>query len=564
MSVPEPARDPAIITSWRSLWSYRALFAIVLLAIPLRIWWMVAKTPVISLDGSEYVRMAENLAAGHGLVGNFEGPETMYTPLSSLLIAAFHLLLRNSELAGQLVSLISGTALIFPVFLIALRMYGTRVAHISATLIALHPVLIALAGSIYNENVYLPLLLTAVYFGMEALEHRRSLDFVLLGLFLGLAYLTRPEAFAYPAFFAFATWCGVLVADIPWRRALLGSALILASFAIVAAPYVAFLYKHTGHLRLEGKWNINYTIANRLRQGMNDDQAAYGLDSSGNIAGPLLDPFRFAVYTPYPHRLKDKLATLWAMTLYNRHEIGHLLLDHSLGSPVVLLAAVLGFFRRFWTRRRLFHESIMICMVLSVLFLMVTASHLEIRYIFPMLAIGIPWVAKGVDELGDWTRGTTSSLKWNALPSPALAGTASQVTLFLLVILLAFHSTKSEWLFKIEQKENIDLKQAGLWLGDHGATNKRVSCWATVTTYYAKATLIGLPYASSAQTLSYFEAKHIDFILLDARSGSSFPETQQWLKEGIKDPRAHLIYDTGRGTSEEIAIYTWKSSAPGI
>src|SRR6476659_1006196 len=67
--------------------SYLPLVLIVLLALVPRVLWMLTQTPVISLEGSEYVRMAENLAQGKGLVGTFEGPETMYTPLFSLVTA---------------------------------------------------------------------------------------------------------------------------------------------------------------------------------------------------------------------------------------------------------------------------------------------------------------------------------------------------------------------------------------------------------------------------------------------------------------------------------------------
>ena len=64
---------------------------------------MLAKAPVISLEGGEYVRMAENLAHGRGLVGNFPGPETMYAPLLSVLTAGLSFLTRNAELAAHLI-----------------------------------------------------------------------------------------------------------------------------------------------------------------------------------------------------------------------------------------------------------------------------------------------------------------------------------------------------------------------------------------------------------------------------------------------------------------------------
>ena len=98
-------------------------------------------------------------------------------------------------------------------------MYGIRVAYLSAILAAIHPLLIALSGSIYNENLYLPLLLGGIYFGMRALEFNKLSDYLLLSICLSFAHLTRPEAFAYSFFFALIVWANVLLRRIPARRA---------------------------------------------------------------------------------------------------------------------------------------------------------------------------------------------------------------------------------------------------------------------------------------------------------------------------------------------------------
>jgi 4-amino-4-deoxy-L-arabinose transferase-like glycosyltransferase len=136
-------------------------------------------------------------------------------------------------LAAHLVSLVFGVALIIPVFLIAHMMYGERVANISALFIALHPLLIKLSGSVFNENVYLFLLMMSLYWGLRCLEFQCIKDYVLLSLCLGLAYLTRPEAFAYPAFFVIAVWIVALFSGtIGWRPAI-ASVLILGVFLIV-------------------------------------------------------------------------------------------------------------------------------------------------------------------------------------------------------------------------------------------------------------------------------------------------------------------------------------------
>ena len=56
-----------------------------------------------------------------------------------------------------------------------------------------------------------------------------------------------------------------------------------------------------------------------LRSGMNFTEAAYGLGPDATVAGPQMDPFRFAAYTPYPHSFAEKVKTLWAIAKLNGH-----------------------------------------------------------------------------------------------------------------------------------------------------------------------------------------------------------------------------------------------------
>jgi len=555
-SVAASTRSAARTTAWYS--KYKVLILLMFLMLPLRLHWMLTQTPVISGEGAEYVRMAESLASGHGLRGNFEGPETMYTPLYSVLVAGLHRLIGNSELAAHVVSIIFGTALIIPVFLIAQRMYGMRVAYLSAGLVAFHPLLIALSGSIYNENVYLPLLLTGVYFGMRALEFRKIRDYVLLSLFFGLAYLTRPEAFAYPVFFALAVWASVFVVRLPARKALVGSVLILGTFLLVASPYIGFLYAHTGHLRLEGKWNINYTIANRLRSGMSDLEAANGLGPNSSVAGPILDPFHFASYTPYPGSLTAKFQTLWSMAKRNRKLALACLGDFTSGGLLAWGLALLGLFRKSWNARRLFHESIIICMVCSVLILLFTASHCEFRYTLPLVALSVMWVAKGIEESAQWARDSVRGLPWRSLQNAETVNPLVAAGLVLLLLGVAHSGARKNWMFEQEQTTHENVKQAALWLRNFDPEPKRIACHATMFTFYARGTLIGLPYASGSQALRYLDLNGVDFIVLDSYYASGLPEVTEWIQHGIPDDRAHLLYKTGTDLDDTVEIYRWE------
>ncbi len=78
------------------------------------------------------------------------------------------LFIRGSEPAAHIVSLVAGTVLIAIVFLVADRVYGRRVAFIGAALAAVHPLLIALSASIYNEALYATIWMGMMYWALRA------------------------------------------------------------------------------------------------------------------------------------------------------------------------------------------------------------------------------------------------------------------------------------------------------------------------------------------------------------------------------------------------------------
>ena len=184
--------------------SYRVLLCILLAALVLRLGWWLYAAPVVSQDGAEYLCAARNLVRGHGYVGCYEGPELMYAPLYPVLIAAFSIVFRNLETGAHLVSLLFGIFLIVPVFLTAWLIYGKRVAYISAVLTALYPVSSSWPAPPFTEAPYVTLFMSGIYCGLRALESRSAKYCLLTGTCFALAYLGRPEAFAYPAFFAIA------------------------------------------------------------------------------------------------------------------------------------------------------------------------------------------------------------------------------------------------------------------------------------------------------------------------------------------------------------------------
>lgn len=381
---------------------FALLAMIMLLGLALRLHWMITQTPTMS-DGTLYVRVAENLIKGNGPIGLWGEPETMYGLLFPFLIAGMTTVVPSTETAAHVVALIFGTALIAIVFQIARVMYGRRTAFICALLVAGHPLLVAVSASVFNEDIYMTLLMAAIYCGLRTLERQANTYrwHWLCGSCFGLAYLARPEAAAYPFLLA-VVLCVVGLARKRLKPALLAGAIVVGAFSFVASPYVAYLYKETGALRLEGKWNVNYTNARRLLLGMNIAEAGFGIDENLNVEGPLLEPRKFANYTAYPHSLKDRIHTLIANANRNKWGVYGDFTDDAIGSPALLVLVVLGLFRNPWSNRRLTQEAVLLGVAMSVVFLLLTATETAFRYVFPVLPILLIW---GEKELKRCARG---------------------------------------------------------------------------------------------------------------------------------------------------------------
>jgi 4-amino-4-deoxy-L-arabinose transferase-like glycosyltransferase len=258
--------------------SRNALIAFVILALAVRFLWLIFGNPVIQEEGVYYARIAENLVKGKLFLCLDERKICLTEqPLFIFLIAGLNYFGINSELAGNLISLIFGSAFVVPMALITGRLYGRQVAYIAATLVALHPFLIGLSICVVSEMTYLFLLMSGLYFVYSSLDEKFFWRLSLSGMFFGLAYLTRVEGLALP-FLAILFLC--LIRRWSLRGLFLGSLAILTPFFVLAVPYILFLSIHAGHLAFEGKLKANYGRQMSILKGAPPEEFLFKIDDT--------------------------------------------------------------------------------------------------------------------------------------------------------------------------------------------------------------------------------------------------------------------------------------------
>lgn len=216
--------------------------------------WMVSHTYIIAKDGILYVSAAQHFSALElraGLALN-------YPPLYPLLIASAHILIRDWELAGQMVSALFGSLTMVPLFHLARRLFNTRAALLTCLLLAVHPYFVRISAEVLSDATYIFSLLSSVALSWKCLEEGKSQWGFLAGLSCAAAYLTRPEGIG--VLFVVLPWVfflGILgKRPLPVRRILYFSFSLVLSFLLLASPYLLYLRQEMGMWQLTKKKHI--------------------------------------------------------------------------------------------------------------------------------------------------------------------------------------------------------------------------------------------------------------------------------------------------------------------
>ena len=469
-------------------YSRKTLLLVLLLAFALRLGWTLYNSRAMENEGAEYARIAQNLLHHRQYYGILGGPESIFPPLYPVLIAATSLVSRDTEIAGRAISLVVGSLLVLPVFFISLRLFGLRTAYLSASFVALQPLLIALSGSVYVESTYLTLLFSGLYFGMRVLAFDRLKYAFLCGLFLGSAYLARPEGLGY------ALLVGIFILLALARRttstvtALKYGAALAVTTVILVIPYAAYLTVHGGSFRLEGKSALNEIINQRMNRGLSYQEAGYGLGPSLEPEGPYLTADQFALKAPSMSAqlgmvVRSYFRGIAGRTSYIVIAVGA---ERAFGSPLICLLVLIGIFRPGWAERKWLEEGLLLSSAGLTLVILLSLRFVWGRYLFPFLPFLILWAAVSIDFISDRIVG------WFPGTSPAKAATATRVVLTAALLLWAIPAVLRDP--DLAEATKAYVKQAGLWLDQYKPGDKYLMAIGSTLPYYANGTQLYLPY----------------------------------------------------------------------
>lgn len=220
------------------------LFGWLLLALALRALAAVRIDPV-TFDSAVYFEIAARFGAARWA----DALAAPYPPLYPAAIAGLHLVGLPVGLAGALLALVADCLVLFPLAALAALAAGPVAAGGAALLWAVHPVAIRLGVEALTDAPTVLLVALALWAGLRALETDRLRVALGAGALSGFAYLCRPEGLESALGLAVV---GLTASGRPARR-LAWVLAPLAGWALVAAPYVAYISMEQGSLTLSKK-----------------------------------------------------------------------------------------------------------------------------------------------------------------------------------------------------------------------------------------------------------------------------------------------------------------------
>jgi len=177
--------------------------ALLVLALGLRVWEVQRTSYTPANDAGSYLALASQVAhtgdyAANGGAGGTRGATAYFPPAFPYLLAGIDLIDGHRTPRGgsvepaRIAQAVLGTATVALAGLVAFEAFGAAVGLGTLAIATVYPALIELAGTVYAENLLIPLILAAIWAALRARRSDRPYRWAAAaGVLTGLATLTH-------------------------------------------------------------------------------------------------------------------------------------------------------------------------------------------------------------------------------------------------------------------------------------------------------------------------------------------------------------------------------------
>jgi len=480
-------------------------------------------------DGYFYARMGENIIAGRGLSADGTTPYLDHPPFYSFLIGIFDLFFKDLEFSGHLVSLLTFSLTVLPLFLVTKEIYSLSSAHWVCLLYATHGFLLIHSGLAMTESLFGFLTIAELYF-LNRMIHNDSKPYrlgLLLGISGGLAYLTRPEG---SLFYASGALAVLLFSNstISKRRVFFSS---LAAFLLCVLPYASFVFQKTGKLPISDGMKELFII----RQ-MDLSHPNRYIELKKNLHGLSADKTKIELYRLieeefdlWEYLSKDNFMLLrsFPSSLVNHIEginryffggLGFLFVGASwLGAP--------------WDQRR--KKSELVLLLFLATFIPLQLGTFMVRRYLVYLVILLIWMGNGIEIFRRWVERSFNT------------GSARSRTMAVSLCLI-FAALSAAYLYRTITNFPMafETKELGLWMKDHISEVEKgpVASRHPAISFYSGTKFLGLPYVDHFDDLSiYMKHYGAKYFVVSDDLEPPFDESYGPLLDETKPPPPGMI-----------------------
>jgi 4-amino-4-deoxy-L-arabinose transferase-like glycosyltransferase len=228
---------------------------------------------VISNDGTAYVKVAREMR-----IGNFAGVASYGFYPVFIWLAGF--IVEDLETAGRLVSVIFGSLLCVPVYMLGSELFSRRTAFAACMAVIIWHSLRHWSCEVMTQSSYVALATAGIYCIWRMMRSSSPVAGLLAGLFLGLAYVTRTEAILL----CILTPLPLIVACHREIRTKIPALLAyIAVFALIVGANLLLVRNATGSWQLASKTSVALIDAISYIKKIPDMNYIPGVESTGYL-----------------------------------------------------------------------------------------------------------------------------------------------------------------------------------------------------------------------------------------------------------------------------------------
>lgn len=453
---------------------------------------------VINADGVGYAQIARAIIRGEGFSG-----ATHFPPFFSILIGLMNLLVPDVELAGRLVSTIMGSLIVIPIYLLAVEFFNKRTGLMACLLTIAWPSMRSLSGEVMSQTTYITLILTGIYLFWKASKKDSIITSLASGLFMALAYLTRPEGFIVFFVLSVALMTYAFLAKLPMKRQIVLISVAWAAFFIVSFPYLNLLHSKTGSWQLTGKTGA--AIADSMGEylGKVDQKREPGFQPLG-----FLDVVR-----KYPDfirwNLERNLTRTW----------------NEMAPTYIWFFSIVGLIAGGWAKGKI-GERLFLLSTFSPLILTIVLFFVGPEYFLPYLPVLFLWACNGFLKTEKFIAGLPWMARVKLLAKISQESAISLFIVFIIAITMLWQQIPGDlepYHFS-QDGARYDHKKIGLLLAKYLPSDTKIMTRQGRIGFYSDRKWTDLPHASLPEIINIAKKEKARFIVVDGMLQGQRPQ----------------------------------------